>query len=71
MLTWLHHYRLPTVGLCGLAMTLALSEPGASVRAVGPLRLDTFYVSIIVCGTLLLSVVVLGEYDPEEYGLDA
>jgi hypothetical protein len=70
VVTKLHHYRLPTIGLCGLAMTLAFSEPGTSLRTVGPLRLDMFYVSIAVCGTLLLSVVVLDGYDPEEYGLD-
>ena len=50
-------------------MTLVLSNPGTSLVTVGPLSLDMFWVSLAVCGTLILSVSVLGEYDPEEYGL--
>ncbi|GGJ15198.1 hypothetical protein GCM10008995_26270 [Halobellus salinus] len=68
--TKLHHYRLPTLGVCGLAMTLALSGPGVRFRTIGPLRLDMFYASVVVCGLLVLSVAVLGEYDPEAYGLE-
>jgi len=29
-----------------------------------------FWVSLAVFGTLILSVLVLGEYNPEEYGLE-
>jgi hypothetical protein len=29
-----------------------------------------FWVSLVVSGTLILSVLVLGEYNPEEYGLE-
>jgi hypothetical protein len=29
-----------------------------------------FWVSLAVSGTLILSVLVLSEYDPEEYGLE-
>jgi hypothetical protein len=70
IVTTIHHYRLPVLGLCGLAMTLGASGPGTSVRSLGPLRVDMFYVSLAVCGALVLSVIVLGEYDPEEYGLE-
>lgn len=65
----LHHYRLPVLGVCGLILTLAFSSPGTSIRVVGPLRLDMFYTSTVVCGALILSILVLGEYDPEEYNL--
>lgn len=50
-------------------MTLVLSNPGTSLVTVGPLNVDMFWVSLAVCGTLILSVSVLGEYDPGEYGL--
>lgn len=50
-------------------MTLVLFNPGTSLVTVGPLNVDMFWVSLAVCGTLILSVSVLGEYDPEEYGL--
>jgi hypothetical protein len=51
-------------------MTLVLSNPGSSPVVVGPLSVDMFWVSLAVCGTLMLSVLVLDEYDPEEYGLE-
>lgn len=50
-------------------MTLVLSNPGTSLVTVGPLNVDMFWVSLAVCGTLILSVSVLDGYDPEEYGL--
>lgn len=62
-----HHYRLPVLGFCGLIMTLTRSTPGTSIRVIGPLRLDMFYISIVVCGALLLSVSIRSEYDPEDY----
>jgi hypothetical protein len=45
------------------------SSPGTSIRVIGPLRLDMFYTSIILCGALLLSVLVHDEYNPEDYNL--
>lgn len=69
ILTKIHHYRLPLVGVCGFALTAARSEPGAHLRTVGPVGFDAFYLSLAVCGALMLSVFVLGEYDPEEYGI--
>ncbi|ERG97591.1 MAG: hypothetical protein J07HQX50_01618 [Haloquadratum sp. J07HQX50] len=50
-------------------MTIVFSNPGNSLVTVGPLSVDMFWVSLAVCGTVILSVSVLGEYDPEEYGL--
>jgi hypothetical protein len=70
LLAKFHHYRLPVLGLCGLVTTLGCSGPGTSFRRLGPLRMDMFYVSVVVCGVLLLSVAVSGRYDPEEYGLE-
>ena len=67
ILTKIHHYRLPILGVCGMIMTLVLSNPGTSLVTVGPLNVDMFWVSLAVCGTLILSVSVLVEYDPEEY----
>ena len=69
ILTKIHHYRLPILGACGATMTTVLSSPGASLSIVGPLSVDTFWLSLAVCGTLMLSALVLGEYSPEEYGL--
>jgi len=52
-----------------MIMTMMLSNPGSSLVTVGPLSVDMFWVSLAVCGTLILTVSVLGEYNPEEYGL--
>jgi len=52
-------------------MTIVLSNPGESVTAVGPLSVDMFWVSLAVSGTLILSVLVLGEYNPKEYDLES
>lgn len=70
-LTKIHHYRLPILGVCGTIMTIMLSNPGNSLATVGPLSVDMFWVSLAVCGILILSVPVLGPYDPEEYGLES
>jgi hypothetical protein len=51
-------------------MTIVLSDPGSSPVTVGPFSVDMFWVSLTVCVTLILSVPVLGEYDPEDYGLE-
>jgi hypothetical protein len=51
-------------------MTIVLSKPGSSPVTVGPLSVDMFWVSLAVCGTLILSAPALGEYNPEEYGLE-
>ena len=51
-------------------LTIAFSSPGRTLSTVGPLRLDMFWVSLAVSVTLILSVLVLGEYNPEEYGLE-
>jgi hypothetical protein len=50
-------------------MTSVLSSLGDSLSIVGPLTVDTFWLSLAVCGALMLSALVLGEYSPEEYGL--
>ena len=52
-----------------MIMTIVLSNPGSSLVTVGPLSVDMFWVSLAVCGTLILTVSVLDEYNPEEYGL--
>jgi hypothetical protein len=52
-------------------MTLVLSDPGATLSTVGPLSFDAFWISLSVCGTLILSVFALDEYNAEEYGLDS
>jgi len=70
-LTKIHHYRLPILGVCGTIMIVVLSNPGNSPATVGPLSVDMFWVSLAVCGILILSVTVLGAYDPEEYGLES
>lgn len=70
VLTKIHHYRLPILGVCGAAMTIVLSNPGESLTAIGPLSLDMFWVSLAVSGTLILSALVRGEYNPKEYGLE-
>lgn len=70
ILTKIHHYRLPVLGACGATITIVLSGPGDSLRIVGPLSVDTFWLSLAVCGTLILSALVLGEYSPEDYGLE-
>jgi len=51
-------------------MTIVLSNPGNSLATVGPLSVDMFWVSLAVFGILMLSVPILGAYDPEEYGLE-
>jgi hypothetical protein len=56
--------------VCGATLTIVLSKPDGSLSTVGPLSLDMFWVSLAVCGTLILSVLVLDEYNPEEYGLE-
>jgi len=71
VVTILHHYRLPILGVCGAAMTIVFSNPGESLTPVGPLSLDMFWVSLAVSGTLILSVLVRGEYNPKEYGLES
>ena len=48
-------------------MTIVLSNPGNNLITAGPLSIDMFWGSLAVCGTLILSVSVLVEYDPEEY----
>ena len=70
ILTKIHHYRLPILGVCGTIMTIVLSNPGNSLATVGPLSVDMFWVSLAVFGILMLSVPLLGAYDPEEYGLE-
>ena len=50
-------------------LTIAFSSPGRTLSTVGPLRLDMFWVSLAVSVALILSVLALGEYNPEEYGL--
>ena len=70
ILTKIHHYRLPILGVCGATMTIVFSSPSSTLSTVGPLSLDMFWVSLVVSGTLILSVLVLGEYNPEEYGLE-
>lgn len=50
-------------------MTIVFSNPGNSLVTVGPLSVHMFWVSLAVSGTLALSISVLTEYDPEEYGL--
>ena len=70
VLTKIHHYRLPILGVFGAAMTIVSSSPGSTLSTAGPLSLDMFWVSLVVSGTLILSVLVLGEYNPEEYGLE-
>jgi hypothetical protein len=52
-----------------MIMTIILSNPGTSLATVGPLNVDMFWVSLAVCGILILSVFVLDEHDPKEYGL--
>ena len=69
ILTKVHHYRLPILGVCGIIMTIVLSTPGTSLITVGPLNVDMFWVSLAVCGILILSVSVLDKYDPKKYGL--
>ena len=51
-------------------MTIVLSNPDNSPATVGPLSVDMFWVSLAVNGILILSVLILGAYDPEEYGLE-
>jgi hypothetical protein len=51
-------------------MTIVLSTPGNSTATVGPLSVNMFWVSLAVCGILILTVPVLDAYDPEEYGLE-
>ena len=70
VLTKIHHYRLPVLGVCGATLTIALSNPGDSLSTVGPLSLDMFWVSLAVFGTLILYGLVLDEYNPEDYGLE-
>lgn len=71
VLTKIHHYRLPILGACGTILTVVSSAPGESIRTVGPLSVGFFWVSVAVCGTLLFSTLALGEYDPEEYGVES
>ena len=70
ILTKIHHYRLPILGVCGTTLTIVFSSPGSTLSTVGPLSLDMFWVSLAVSGTLILSALVLGGYNPEEYGLE-
>ncbi|MFC7070772.1 hypothetical protein [Halobaculum lipolyticum] len=67
-LTRIHHYTYPIVAVCGLLATVTLSEPGAHVAAVGPVRFDPFYASLVAFGALLL-LSVTDAYDPSDYGL--
>ncbi|MGQ5515012.1 hypothetical protein [Halococcus saccharolyticus] len=69
VLTKIHHYHHPVIGLCGLIATMVLYTPGTHPVAVGPLRLDAFYIAVAGFGALLV-LSVIDEYDPEEYGLD-
>ena len=70
ILTKIHHYRLPVLGLCGFILTAALSRPGTNLSTIGPIRFDMFYVSVGVFGILILSIPVLDEYNPQDYGLE-
>ena len=47
-----------------------LSNLGNSLATVGPLSIDMLWISLAVCGTLILSAAVLDPYNPEEYGLE-
>ncbi|GGM66934.1 hypothetical protein J2752_000103 [Halarchaeum rubridurum] len=62
------HYAV--LGLAGVAATVALAEPGVHVVAVGPLRVDAFY-SSLVCFGLLFVLSATDRYDPADYGLDS
>ena len=70
VLTKIHHYRLPILGVCGATLTIVFSDPGDSLSTVGPLSIDMFWVALAVFGILILSVLILNEYNPEEYGLE-
>ena len=69
ILTKIHYYSHPLVGICGLIATVLLYRPGTNMVAVGPVRLDAFYIAVAGFGALLV-LSAIDEYDPEEYGFD-
>ncbi len=66
VLTRVHHSLYPVVGLCGLAATVLLAEPGTHVVTVGFVHVDVFYAAVAGFGMLLL-LSLTDEYDAEEY----
>jgi hypothetical protein len=68
-LTKLHHYSYPVIAIFGVVTTVVLARPGESWLALGPVRVDAFYVSVVAFGVLLV-LSVTGTYDPAEYGLE-
>ena len=68
ILTKIHHYGYPVIGVGGLLVTVVASGPGRHFMTFGPVRLDAFYVGIVSFGTLLI-LGVADEYDPSDYTL--
>ncbi|PHQ46964.1 hypothetical protein DJ68_04430 [Halorubrum sp. C3] len=66
--TKLYHYHYPVLGIAGMVATVIYASPGEYYISVDPLRLDIFYISIVLFG-LLFIVSVTDEYGPEDYGL--
>ena len=69
--TWtkIHHHSYTVVAVFGLVVTVVLASPGDHVIALGPLRLDAFYVTLVAFGFLLV-LSLADDYDPADYGLD-
>lgn len=63
-----HHYAV--IGIAGMVATVIYASPGAHFMSIGPLRLDVFYISLVLFG-VLFALSVTDDYDPEDYGLSS
>ena len=68
-LTKFHHYHYPIVAVGLFVGTVALGEPGTHELALGPLRVDAFWLGV-GSSVLLFVLSPANEYDPADYGLD-
>ena len=67
-LTRFHHYHYLAVAVGLFVATVTLGEPGTHDLALGPLRVDAFWIGI--ASSLLLFVLsATDRYDPADYGL--
>ncbi|MBV0924440.1 hypothetical protein KTS45_09520 [Halomicroarcula limicola] len=49
----LYEWQNVGIGVVGIASTVAFVDPGVHVVAVGPARLDAFYVPLVCFGVIL------------------
>lgn len=68
--TKIYHYHYVVVAVAGLVATVFLASPGSHTLALGPLRVDAFYIALASFGFLLV-LSVTDEYAPEDYGLES